>query len=62
MIKLDDKSKKVLKIIGKIFFVIYIFGLCFTWCNAIPFNHAPDELMKYDVCKYYSPSGLYGWI
>lgn len=52
MLKLTDKFKKNLKIIAIVLFVIYIFGLCFTWSTTIPFNRAPDEKMKYDVCKY----------
>lgn len=52
MIKLTNRNKKILKIVGITLFVIYIFGLCFTWSTTIPFNRAPDEQMKYDVCKY----------
>ena len=52
MIELTDKTKKTLKKIGIILFVIYIFGLCFIWSKTILYNNAPDEKMKYDVCQY----------
>ena len=32
--------------------VIYIFSLCFSWAVTTPYNSAPDESMKYDICKY----------
>ena len=52
MIELTDKTKKIIKKIGIILFIIYIFVLCFTWSKTIMFNNAPDEMMKYDVCEY----------
>ena len=52
MIKLTDKNKKIIKITAITLFIIYIFILCFTYSKTIPFNRAPDEQMKYDVCQY----------
>lgn len=52
MFKLTDKSKNILKIIGIILFLIYIFSLCLSVAVSTRFNSAPDEKMKYDVCKY----------
>lgn len=52
MEKLTQKNKKNLKTIGVVLFVIYIFGLCFSWSISTEYDSAPDELMKYDVCKY----------
>lgn len=50
--KLTNKTKKILKIIAIIIFILYIFGLCLKWSMTIRFDGAPDEYMKYDVCKY----------
>ena len=50
--KLTDKTKKILKIIAIFIFLLYIFGLCLKWSMTIRFDRAPDEYMKYDICKY----------
>lgn len=52
MIELSDKTKKILKIVGICSFIIYIYFLCFTWSIQINFDAAPDEKMKYDICRY----------
>ena len=52
MIKLTDKTKKVLKIIAITLFAVYIFSLCLTWLMTIDYDMAPDERMKMDVCNY----------
>lgn len=49
---MTDKRKRILKKIGIALFVIYIFILCFSVAVSTKFNSAPDEAMKYDVCKY----------
>lgn len=40
------------KTIIKVLFVLYILVLCTTWALTLGYNNAPDEAMKYDVCKY----------
>lgn len=49
---MTDKTKRILKKIGIALFVTYIFILCFSVAVSTKFNSAPDEAMKYDVCKY----------
>lgn len=49
MLEVIKKNKNI--IISAIF-VIYVFALCINIASNIEFNTAPDELMKYDVCKY----------
>ena len=41
-------NEKVLKVI----LVVFVFALCLSWAIAQPYNSAPDEEMKYDVCRY----------
>jgi len=50
--KLSDKTKKILKVIIIVIFAVYIFSLCLKWSMTIKYNGAPDEYMKYDICKY----------
>lgn len=50
--ELTNKTKKKIKVTITIIFAIYVFCLCFVWAKNIPFNNAPDEKMKYDVCEY----------
>ncbi len=52
MFQLTDKSKKILKRVGVAVFIAYIFILCFSVAISVKYNSAPDEMMKYDVCKY----------
>lgn len=52
MLKLTDEKRKKLKKVLIIIFVIYIFSLCFTMSIKTDYNSAPDEEMKYDVCRY----------
>lgn len=52
MKKLTDKNKKILKKILIVTFLIFIFGICFTMAFKTDYNSAPDEEMKYDVCRY----------
>lgn len=33
-------------------FVIFAFCLFFMWSAKLPINEGPDEVMKYDICKY----------
>ena len=42
-----DKGKII-----KILFIIFSFLLYFVWSCSQPYNSAPDEGMKYDICKY----------
>lgn len=49
----ENKTHKLnKKTIIKILFVLYILVLCTTWALTMGYNNAPDEAMKYDVCKY----------
>ena len=50
--KLTEKNKKIIKNIMIAIFLAYIFILCFSTARGTEFNSAPDEKMKYDVCKY----------
>lgn len=50
--KLTEKNKKIIKNIIIAMFLVYIFILCFSMSRGTEFNSAPDEKMKYDVCKY----------
>lgn len=50
--KLSDKTKKILKVIVIVIFAVYIFSLCLKWSMTIKYDRAPDEYMKYDICKY----------
>ena len=52
MVKLTDRTKKVIKIVAVTLFAIYIFSLCLTWMMAIDYTQAPDEKMKMDICNY----------
>lgn len=36
----------------KILIVVIAFVIYFTWSCSQPYNSAPDEEMKYDICKY----------
>lgn len=49
MLEVIKKNKNV---IISIIFVIYVFALCINIATNIGFDTAPDELMKYDVCRY----------
>lgn len=49
---LTQKNKKILKTILIITFIIYIAYLCINIAVNTDFNTAPDEFMKYDICKY----------
>ena len=49
---MTDKTKRILKKIGIALFVTYIFILCFSVAVSTKYDSAPDEKMKYDVCKY----------
>lgn len=44
--------KKVLKISLKVILILYVFILCSTIAINMQYNHAPDEAMKYDVCRF----------
>lgn len=46
------KHKLNIKMIVKIVFILYIFILCTTLALTMRYNGAPDEAMKYDVCRY----------
>ncbi len=50
--KLKEKNKKIIKNIIIAIFLSYIFILCFLMAKGTEFDSAPDEKMKYDVCKY----------
>lgn len=52
MEKEKKKHKLNKKTVIKILFVLYILVLCTTWALTLGYNKAPDEAMKYDVCKY----------
>lgn len=52
MEKEKKKHKLNVKTVIKILFVLYILVLCATWALTIGYNNAPDEAMKYDVCKF----------
>ena len=52
MEKIDKKFKLDVKTIIKIIVILYVFILCTTWAITIKFNGAPDEGMKYDICRY----------
>ncbi|MCI8640282.1 MAG: hypothetical protein HFJ59_00130 [Clostridia bacterium] len=47
-----SKHKLNIKMIVRIIFILYIFILCTTLALNMRYNGAPDEAMKYDVCKY----------
>lgn len=49
MLEVIKKNKNI--IISTIF-VIYVFALCINIATNIGFDTAPDEQMKYDVCRY----------
>lgn len=49
---LTQKNKKIFKTILIIIFIIYISYLCINIAVNTAFNTAPDEFMKYDICKY----------
>ncbi|MGN1327336.1 MAG: ArnT family glycosyltransferase [Clostridia bacterium] len=44
-----EKSKNI---IISIIIVIYVWALCMNIATNIKFNSAPDEILKYNVCKY----------
>ena len=52
MEKEKKKHKLNKKTVIKVLFVLYILVLCTTWALTLGYNYAPDEAMKYDVCKY----------
>lgn len=43
---------KINEKVFKVILVIFVFVLCLAWAIAQPYNSAPDEEMKYDVCRY----------
>lgn len=49
---LTQRNKKIFKTILIIIFIIYIAYLCTNIAVNTEFNTAPDEFMKYDICKY----------
>ena len=51
MEKVVDVLKKNRKKI-EIIFIILIFAYYLIWNISQPYNSAPDEAMKYDICKY----------
>lgn len=52
-----EKVKWNKELIFKIFFIIFVFMFCFIWSMSQPYDSAPDEYMKYDVCKYIANNG-----
>lgn len=50
--KVKHKFKLNIKMVIKIIFILYIFILCTTWALTMGYNDAPDEAMKYDICRY----------
>lgn len=52
MEKEKKKHKLNKKTVAKVLFMLYILVLCTTWALTMGYNNAPDEAMKYDVCKY----------
>lgn len=44
-IKIEEKHVKIL-------FVIFMFCLFLLWAIKQPYDAAPDEYMKYDICRY----------
>ena len=57
MIKLTDRTKKIIKIITIAIFAIYVFSICLTWLMTIDYNLAPDERMKMPVCEFLVKNG-----
>ena len=49
---MDEIKKIKLDKIIKIVLLITAFMLYFIWSCCQPYNSAPDEGMKYDICKY----------
>ena len=47
-IDIIKKNRKKIEII----FIILIFAYYLIWNISQPFDSAPDEAMKYDICKY----------
>lgn len=45
-------NEKTIEKIAKVMLAVFVFGLCLAWAIAQPYNSAPDEEMKYDVCRY----------
>lgn len=41
----------------KIFFVLFVFIITVIWTIYQPYNYAPDEAMKMDVCRYIAQNG-----
>ena len=52
MEKIKKRHKLNTKTLIKVLFILYILVLCTTWALTMGYNNAPDEAMKYDVCKY----------
>ena len=52
-----EKVKWNKELIFKIIFIIFVFMFCFIWSMIQPYDSAPDEYMKYDVCKYIANNG-----
>lgn len=50
--KLIDKNKKIIRNVLIIIILIYVFGMCLSMAINTEYNSAPDEDMKYDVCRY----------
>lgn len=50
--KLIDKNKKIIRNALIIIILIYVFGMCLSMAINTEYNSAPDEDMKYDVCRY----------
>lgn len=48
MINKKINVEKILKII----IILLSFFVYFVWSFSQPFGEAPDETMKYDICKY----------
>lgn len=47
--KIDEKK---IETILKIAIIVCAFSVYFVWSFSQPYNSAPDEGMKYDICKY----------
>lgn len=50
--KSKHKFRLNVKMIFKIILILYIFILCTTLALNMKYNWAPDEAMKYDICRY----------
>ena len=54
--KEKTKQEKI-ELILKILIVVIAFAVYFTWSCSQTYNSAPDEYMKYDICKYIVQNG-----